>query len=71
MKRIKQIYEISKKGKKKKKKNHGIWSLRWWYTCLLKEGRNTEEGREFQRREVEGKEPLLNWLILVLESCPQ
>ena len=30
------------------------------------EARNTEEGREFQRREVEGKKPSLNRLILAL-----
>ena len=29
-------------------------------TCILKEAGNTEEGREFQRREVEGKKPSLN-----------
>ena len=38
---------------------------------MLKEAGNTEEGREFQRREVEGKKPSLNRLILALESSTQ
>ena len=33
----------------------------------MKEARNTEERREFQRWEVEGKKPSLNLLILLLE----
>ena len=45
-------------------------------TCLLKEGKwkeagNTLDGRDFQRREVEGKKPSLNRLILALESSTQ
>ena len=51
VKGIKKVYKIFKKCNKK---NHAIWSLRWRYTCLLKEGRlkeagKTEGGREFQR----------------------
>ena len=37
----------------------------------LKEAGNTEEGREFQRWEVEGKKPSLDRLILVLKSSTQ
>ena len=62
-KRIKQIYKISKRVIKKKSCH---LAPRW-----LKEAGNTEEGREFQRREVEGKKPSLNQLILALESSTQ
>ena len=34
----------------------------------MKEAGNAEEGREFQRREVEGKKPSLNQLILALRE---
>ena len=38
---------------------------------MLMEAGNTEEGREFQRQEVEGKKPLMNQLFLALESSTQ
>ena len=37
----------------------------------MKEAGNTEEGREFQRWEVDGKKPSPNLLILTLESSTQ
>ena len=37
----------------------------------MKEAGNTEEGREFQRQEVEGKKPSLNRLIFALKSSTQ
>ena len=72
MKRIKQIYTISKKGNKKKKKKKSCHLVPKVVIDLhLKEGRlkeagNTEEGREFQRQEVEGKKPTLNKFIYIL-----
>ena len=58
-----QIHKISKMGNKK-------------VSCLLEEERlkeagNTEAGREFQRREVEGKKLSLNRLIPAMESSTQ
>ena len=58
MKRIQQFYKISKEVNKNKEGR-------------LKEAGNTEEGREFQRRVVEGKKPSLNQLIFALESSTQ
>ena len=73
MKRLKQLYKISKKGNKKKS-CHLVPKV--VIDCLLKEGRlkeakNTERRRELQRRELEGKKPSLNRLILALESSTQ
>ena len=51
MKRIKQIYTVSKKGNKKKS-CHMVPKV---VIDLPFEGRKVTEGREFQRREVEGK----------------
>ena len=71
MKRIKQMHKISKKGNKKKS-CHLVPKV---VIDLPFEGRkvegNTEEGREFQRREVEGKKPSLNRLLLALECSTQ
>ena len=74
MTRIKQIAKIFKKENSnihEEKKIHAIWSLKWWQTCLSKERKskkagNTEDGREFHRKEVEGKKPPLNRLLLYL-----
>ena len=77
IKRTKQIYKISKRVMKK---NSCHLVPKVVIDLPLKEGRlkeagDTEEGREFQRREVEGKKPLLNRLILALRvshnSCGQ
>ena len=64
VKRLKQIYKTSKRGKKKKKKKtcHLVPNvvIDLPFEGRLKEARNIVEGREFPRREVEGKKPSLN-----------
>ena len=73
MKKIKQIHKISKKGNNKKKSCRLVPKvvIDLPFEGRLKETRNTEEGREFQRQEIEGKKPSLNRLILALESSTQ
>ena len=75
MKGIKQVYKISKKRNKKKSCHlvpKVVIDLPFEGRKVeLKEAGNTEEGREFQRWEVEGKKLSLNRLILALESSTQ
>ena len=73
MKRIKQIDKISKKGNREKNSCHLVRKVvtDLSFEGRLKEAGNTEEGREFQRQEAEGKKTSLNRLILALLSSTQ
>ena len=62
MKRIKQIYKISKRVMKKMPS--GLFEGR----KVEGSGKNRRRYREFQRQEVEWKKPSLNQSVLALES---
>ena len=72
-KKNKKVYKIFKKCNKKIMPFGPLDGDRpaFWRKGRLKEAGNTEEGREFQKWEVEGKKPSLNRLILALESSTQ